>query len=198
MRRRGKKVKQIIKEDKFRDGVISLTKKIEQNKFFFITLAVAIVLFCFGFHLRSQRRASYEERLAQMLESPESISIDALKAKIDEYSNKEFAPWLWLAYGQRLLTEYREEGMQKCDKSKLFEAEKAFKVIIERFKDSGTPYQCANERLSVIEQEKKFEFPWKSKQKTEQKGDYLNWSEERFNLHITFLKESLQKESSGS
>lgn len=189
-RRRGKKVKQKIREDKFRDGVISLTKKVNENKFFVITLIAVIILFSLGFYLRAQRKARRLEEMAEIVTSPDRISLEELKSALDRYSDKKFAPWLWLSFARRLFAEYRNSQMQKKEKERLLEAEKAFTTIVERFKDSGTPFYCAKKMLAVIEKEKSFVFPWKTEEEdpSAQKRKALNWQEYPKNPHRTFLR----------
>ncbi|MCX7702524.1 MAG: hypothetical protein N2234_00250 [Planctomycetota bacterium] len=194
-RRQGKKVKQMIKEDKFREGIVSLTKKLSDNKFFFATLLAAIILLSLGFYIRQHNRAKRQDELAQALEMPDRLPTEEMKNLMDKYSNKEFAPWLWLAYARRLFSEYREQGMKIGDKTKLIEAEKAFKTIVERFEKSGTPYLCAKEMLSVIEKEKSFDFPYKQVV-TPEKYEALNWLKEP-PKHTTLLKGLEEKHRQG-
>jgi len=189
-RRRGKKVKQRIREDKFRDSVISITKKVNENKFFVITLIAVIILFSLGFYLRAQRKARRLEEMAEIVTNPDRLSLEDLKSAIDRYSDKKFAPWLWLALARRLFTEYRDNQMRKGRKEKLLEAEKAFRTIVERFKDSGTPFYCAKKMLTVIEKEKSFVFPWKTEEEepSVRKCKALNWRKRPESLHRTFLR----------
>lgn len=188
-RRRGKKVKQRIREDKFRDGIISITKKINENKFFVITLVVVIILFSLGFYLRRQRRARRDEEIAEIVTNPDRISLEDLRNALDRYSDEKFAPWLWLAYGRRLFSEYRNDAiMKKSDKEKLLEAERAFKRVVERFKESGTPFYSAKKMLSLVEKEKRFNLPWEKREETSaERTKALNWQKIQQQPHKTFL-----------
>ena len=171
-RRKGKKVKQMIREDSFRDAVLSLGRRVKKNAFYIAVLTAAVVLFSYALYRRLSHYFRTQETLMRILTTPSEQKLPSKRYRelLKEYEGKEVEPLIRLYLARALLEEHNERCVKTADKGLLKEAAAQLKTILERFPNAHTARFYASKLLPLVEKELKAEYTWvKKEQKRQEK-----------------------------
>jgi len=169
-RRKGKKVKQMIREDSFRDTLLSLGKRVKKNAFYIAALTGAIVLFSYALYRRLSHHFRTQETLMRILTNPSSrLPSKRYRDLLKEYEGKEVEPLIRLYLARALLEEHNERCVKSADKGLLKEAAVQLRTILERFPNAHTARFYASKLLPLVEKELKAEYTWVKKEEKRQK-----------------------------
>ena len=169
-RRKGKKIKQIIREDSFRDTLITLGARLKKNALYITALTAAIILFAYALYRRISHHRRTKETIMRIITDPASkLSSKRYKELLMEYEGSDIEPYLRLYLARALLEEHNQRCTKSGDKTLLKEAAAQLRTILERFPDSHTPAFYAAQLLPLVEKELKVEYRWVKGEKKEKK-----------------------------
>lgn len=171
-RRKGKKIKQVIRDDQFRDALITLGTKLKKNVFYIAVLTGAVVLFAYALYRRISHSRRTQEMIMRILTDPSSkLTSKRYRELLMDYQGSRIEPYLRLYLARALLEEHNRRCAESDDKSLLKEAEAQLQTILKRFPDAHTPVFYAGKLLPLVEKELKAEYRWvKAKKEKTEKG----------------------------
>ena len=160
-RKRGAKLKQEIKKDEFRDFVLKVGRWIKKNVFFFAALCAVVVLFSYAVYRRVRSASARKERVSTALIEPEAVrSVEAWRKLLEDNEGTPQEAMFRMHLARALWEKHREKVFEENDRSLLRQAAEQLRIIVQRYKDSGTPYFYAVRQLPKVEAELKAEYPW--------------------------------------
>ena len=159
-RRKAKKErKKYLKEDHFRDSMLTAGKQVKEYRYLILLSAAVIVLLVVLLAMRTRRREEQLANATEIIKRGAAVGPEELKQLSLKVKDEPIEPWILLRYGNKLYELYLKEDALKNDKVRLQEAKKVFADVISRFPDNGSAVFLAKKALETVERELSYEPP---------------------------------------
>ena len=158
-RRTKKERKKHLKEDQFRDSMLSVGKQVKEYRYLILLAAAVVVLLFVLLSMRARRRQDQISHAADLIKRGALVGPEELKDLSEKVKGEPIEPWILLRYGAKLYELYQKEDALKGDKVRLEEAKKIFEHVRKDFADNGSAAFFAREALQVIEKEQSYDMP---------------------------------------
>jgi hypothetical protein len=149
--------KKHLKEDQFRESMLTVLRQIKEYRYLVLLGAAIVVLLFVLITMRTTRREKELSRAVDLISPNRLAGPLELKNLSKKVAGEPIEPWVLVRYGTKLYDLHQKEDFLKGDKKRLNEAKKVFEDVVARFPDAGSPTYVARKALELIERELPYE-----------------------------------------